>query len=129
MLFPLAATIRQTLPGAERCTGRLTNAVSGAFWLVPMMLIVPMCVGLMLTGRLSPLPQIAGANMGAVYGPAVGLGVAIAVIITDLWLLLTPAMVVLRFTDPAKRRQMRAIIPFNLFLGASFLGIIYLVWR
>lgn len=129
MLFPLAATIRQTWPGAERCDGVVSNAVSGASWLVPLIFIVPMSIGLMITGRLSPLPQRAFAGVAATHGPAIGMAVAIAVVIAELWLVLTPAMVVLRFSDPSRRAAMGALIPLNLLLGGAFLTIILLVWR
>jgi hypothetical protein len=129
MLFPLAATIRQSWPGAERCGGRISNAVSGAGWLVPLIFVVPMCIGLMIAGRLSPLPQRSYATIASSHGPAAGLAVAIAVVIAELWLVLAPAMVVLRFSDPAQRTAMRALIPLNLFLGLGFLAILLLIWR
>jgi len=128
MLFPLAATIRQTWPGSESCKGVVSNAVSGASWLVPLIFIVPMCVGLMIVGQLSPLPQRAFASAAASHGPAIGLAVAIAVIIAELWLVLTPAMVVMRFSNPAQRAAMLALIPLNLLLGGGFLAIILAVW-
>jgi hypothetical protein len=128
MLFPLAATIRQSWPGAERCGGRISNIISGPGWLVPLIFIVPMCIGLMMAGRLSPLPQHTYAVMTQSHGPATGLALALAVVTAELWLMLAPAMIVLRFADPARRAAMRGLIPLNLFLGLVFLAIILLVW-
>ncbi|QGP80598.1 hypothetical protein [Sphingobium sp. CAP-1] len=127
LLFPLAATIRQTWPGSERCGGMVSNAVSGATWLVPLIFIVPMCVGLMIGGQVSPLPQRTFTHLATDHGPAIALAGAIAVIIAELWLLLTPAMVVLRFSDPARRGAMRALVPLNLLLGGGFLAMILFV--
>lgn len=103
--------------------------MSGGGWLVPLVFIVPMCVGLMITGHLSPLPQRAFANTATDHGPAIGLAVAIAVVIAELWLVLTPAMVVLRFSDPARQTAMRVLVPLNLLLGGAFLTIILLAWH
>lgn len=81
------------------------------------------------TGRLSPLPQHTYALMTKSHGPATGLALALAVVTAELWLMLAPAMIVLRFADPVRRASMRGLIPLNLFLRLAFLAIILLVWN
>jgi hypothetical protein len=129
MLFPLAATIRQSWPGPARCQGRISNMVSGSGWLAPLIFIVPMSIGLMIAGRLSPLPQRSYAMIASDHGPAAGLAAAMAVVIAEFWLALAPAMVVLRFSEPTRRQAMRGLIPLNVVLGLGFLTIILLIWR
>ncbi|MCP1470302.1 hypothetical protein J3E64_001990 [Sphingobium sp. OAS761] len=121
MLLPLAATLRQSWPGAARCRGVLAGVIAGAGWLLPLIFIVPACVGLMVTGALSPLPQIAYADMSGSHGRAMGLAAAVAVVIADLWLLLTPAMVLLRHAPEAQAAHLRAAVPLNVALGGLFL--------
>lgn len=122
MLFPLAATLRQSWPGANACTGPFSALVAGPFWLLPLIFIVPMSLGLMLEGTVSPLPQVTYARLAQGYGTAVALFAALAVIVAEFWLLLTPAMVVLRHAPQGKAAEMKAIIPLNIVLGGAFLA-------
>lgn len=127
MLFPLAATIRQAWPGTPQCAGMASNAVSGSGWLVPLIFIVPTCIGLMIAGELSPLPQRAFAEVVASHGPALGLAAALAVITSELWLVLVPSMIALRFGGAARHEALRGLVLLNLLLGSSFLAILLLL--
>lgn len=122
MLFALAATVRQTWPGAKACTGLFSAVVAGPFWLLPLIFIVPMSLGLMLEGTISPLPQVTYARLAQGHGAAIALFAALAVIIAEFWLLLTPAMVMLRHAPAGKAGALKAAIPLNIVLGGAFLA-------
>lgn len=127
MLFPLAATLRQSWPGSKACTGLFSAVIAGPFWLLPLIFIVPMSLGLMLDGAISPLPQVTYARLAQGHGVAIGLFAALAAIIAEFWLLLTPAMVMLRHAPAGKAADLKAAIPLNIVLGGAFLaGVFYL---
>jgi hypothetical protein len=129
MLFPLAATLRQSWPGAKACTGVVSALIAGPFWLLPLIFIVPMSLGLMLDGTISPLPQVTYARLAQGHGNAVGLFAALAVIVAEFWLLLTPAMVMLRHAPPGKAAELKAVIPLNIALGGAFLAAVFYLGR
>jgi hypothetical protein len=121
LLLPLAATLRQSWPGRADCSGRLSRAVAGPLWLLPLIFIVPGSIGLMLAGDLAPLPQLAYAQLAGSKGTVIAAAAAILVLIADLWLLLTPAMVMLRHAPAGQAARLRAAIPLNIALGSTFL--------
>ncbi|WP_145902218.1 MULTISPECIES: hypothetical protein [Sphingobium] len=63
------------------------------------------------TGRLSPLPQHTYALMTQSHRAATGLAQALVVVTAELWLMLAPAMIVLRFADPVRRASIHGLIP------------------
>jgi len=129
MLLPLAATIRQTLPASAAWRAPLIRVLTSPHWLVPLIVIVPMTVGLMMTGQLSPLPDRSFAQVATAHGEAIGWVAVLAVVMAELWLLVTPAQILIRSAEPAAASKLRAAIPLNLLLGGSFLGLVLLLVR
>lgn len=124
MLFMLAATLRQSLPlhaGHRGMLAGMMNGFASPLWLVPLIFILPLSVGLMLTGDLPPFPNEALADLTPRIGFWNALAIALLVVIADIWLLITPAMVVLGFRKPEDRRRLYPLIGLNLALGGLFL--------
>lgn len=124
LLLALAASIRLSVPGLASLP--LLRTIAHPNWLLPLLLLVPLTVGLMLTGAVPPAPWQARAMAAAHYGYWAGIAALIAVATVEFWLLWAPGMIAYRTAKPESRPAARILPVLNLLLGAAMLLLI--VW-
>lgn len=124
LLLALAASIRLSVPGLASLP--LLRVIAHPNWLLPLLLIVPLTIGLMLTGVVPAAPWQARAIAAAGHGYWAGIAALIAVATVELWLLWTPGMIAYRTAKPESRPAARMLPVLNLILGAAMLLLI--VW-
>jgi hypothetical protein len=119
-LFALGATLRLSFAPRRRPASAALRALTHAGWLVPLILIVWVVLGMYVSGSLSPWPPAAFAAQRAAHGFWAGAAAGTAALVADLWLLVTPAQVMLRFGRAEHAVRYRA---FNLAAGSVVLAI------
>lgn len=124
LLLALAASVRLSVPGLASLA--MLRAIAHPNWLLPLLLIVPMTVGLMVTGTVPAAPWQARAMAAAGHGYWAGIAALIAVATVELWLLWTPGMIAYRTAKPESRPAARILPVLNLVLGGLILLLI--VW-
>ena len=123
-LLALFATLRLAIP-VGGTLGPL-RWITHPTWLLPMVLAIPMTVGLMLRGWMPLWPPQARDMVAADYGYWAGIAALIVVVIAELWLLWVPSMVAQRFARPESRSAFRTLPLLNLAFGGALL---LLLWK
>lgn len=124
----LAASLRLSIPHARAVpAGHGAGLAAHPTWLVPVMLGMPMAVGLMMTGALSPWPPETAATFAMLGGRWAGVTGFLVALLVDLWLLWTPSIVLLGMTPADERPKLRLLPALNLALGGFFLVLFYLL--
>jgi hypothetical protein len=127
-LLALFATLRLSIPHARTAiSGYGLGIVAHPAWLMPVMLGMPMAVGFMMTGALSPWPPEAASLLARTGGGWAGVAGFLTALVVDLWLLWTPSIVALDFTAPETRAKLHMLPLLNLLLGGFFLALFYLL--
>lgn len=119
LVLALAASVRLAVPGLA--SSSLLRAIAHPNWLLPLLLIVPLTIGLMLTGVVPAAPWQARAMAAAGHGYWAGIAALIAVITVEFWLLWAPGMIAYRTAKPESRPAARILPLLNLILGAGIL--------
>jgi hypothetical protein len=128
LALALLATLRLSLPRPVVLLERMPlRLLFHPGWLVTLILAAYLSLGLFFSGALSPWPPAAFATWSAAEGWWAGAAAFLAALVTDLWLLWTPAEVLRRYTAPERQHTLRHLHLFNLLVGAA---VIFLaVWR
>lgn len=121
----LLATVRLSAPGLQEASlGRVGNLLSHSAWLLPVMLGMPMALGLMMIGSLSPWPTLS-AELLAPYGDwAKRTGFLVAIVV-DLWMLWAASSAALSFAAAEERVRLRGLHLVNFVVGGGFLLLFY----
>lgn len=129
-LLALLASLRLSFPAATGSAGLgPLRLLMHPVWLLPLLLALPMTVGLMMTGAVPISPVAARAMIAADYGVWAGLAALITVMTAELWLLWVPSMLARRSALPERQEALRFLPLLNLALGSGFLLIVVLASR
>jgi hypothetical protein len=123
MALSLLSTLRLSLgsAGDRAAANPVGRLLTHPLWLVPLIVVAYLVLGYFLTGKLSPWPPTAFADLGQRFGWWAGVAGVIAVVTTELWLLWTPAEVLRRFATPERRAGLRYFHLFNLVVGGGLI--------
>ncbi|WP_380878608.1 hypothetical protein ACFB49_17710 [Sphingomonas sp. DBB INV C78] len=123
----LLATLRLSVPGAQRV--RRLKLIAHPALLLPLILTVPMTVGLMLAGMVPIAPTAAQAIVTANYGYWAGIAALITVVTAELWLLWTPAIAARGMARNADHPGLGGLPIVNLLFGATILALLWWAWN
>ena len=128
--FGLLASLRLALPVSARWMSHTTvRFATHPAWLLPYIVLMGLVVGYMITGDLSPWPNVASARFALHYGSWAGTAMLLVVVTTLLWLLWIPAALAHRFAVAEGTQKPRGIHLLNFLFGLGFIVIVTLVHR